>query len=128
MSDWVEHEMFRVRCVEGPVLEFQVKPGADIDVAAMRAYFQLARDLLGDDTALGTIADLAEIRSASVEARRFTAEDPALLELSERLAIVVQHPVARVIGSVFIGLNRPPKPTRLFPSRAAAYDWIRSQR
>jgi hypothetical protein len=39
------------------------------------------------------------------------------------LALTVGSPVARVIGSFFMGLNKPRFPSRMFTSEAEASEW-----
>ncbi len=43
-------------------------------------------------------------------------------------ALVVPSPLSRAIGSFFIGLSKPPIPTRLFKSVDEALAWLRSIR
>ena len=40
-------------------------------------------------------------------------------------AIIVDSPVSRLIGSFFLGLNKPPFPTKLFTSEADAVEWLK---
>ena len=39
-------------------------------------------------------------------------------------ALLVSSPVSRVIANLFIGLNKPVYPTRLFTSEAEAVAWL----
>jgi hypothetical protein len=43
-------------------------------------------------------------------------------------ALVVANPLARAIGSFFLGLTRPGVPTKLFDSIDAALAWVDTQR
>jgi hypothetical protein len=43
-------------------------------------------------------------------------------------ALIVSHPLARAIGSFFLGLTRPAVPTRLFPTVEEAAEWVITQR
>jgi hypothetical protein len=38
--------------------------------------------------------------------------------------IIVSSTVSRVIGNFFMGINKPPVPTRLFSDEAAATKWL----
>ena len=61
------------------------------------------------------------------EARRIYAAgmQPSLFYA---VALIVSSPLARAIGSFFLGLTKPPVPTRLFESVEAAAAWVVTQR
>jgi hypothetical protein len=44
------------------------------------------------------------------------------------VALIVTNPLARAIGSFFLGLTRPPVPTKLFESVDAATSWCAALR
>lgn len=71
---------------------------------------------------------LNDIRGAktmvSREARIFAASEEAC-EITSAAALLVGSPVSRVIGNFFLGINRPPYPTRLFTSEAEAIKWLK---
>ena len=48
--------------------------------------------------------------------------------LCRRCAVLVGHPVSRVLGNFFLGISRPAYPTRLFTDPAAAIGWLKSLR
>lgn len=70
---------------------------------------------------------LGGLRSQSADARRIYAEgmNPAHFFAS---ALVVSNPLARAIGSFFLGLTRPATPTALFDTIDKAIEWAKSQR
>jgi hypothetical protein len=39
-------------------------------------------------------------------------------------AFIVSSPVSRVIGSLYLGLNKPPYPVRLFDAEEKALEWL----
>jgi hypothetical protein len=43
-------------------------------------------------------------------------------------ALIVPSTLSRAIGSFFLGLSRPPGPTKLFESYEAALPWLGEQR
>ena len=67
------------------------------------------------------------LTSQDAEARRVYAAgmQPSLFYAA---ALVVTSPLARAIGSFFLGLTRPPVPTKLFESVEDAAAWIVTQR
>lgn len=68
------------------------------------------------------LADLRELAFASMEARQFHKEEGEKLALGS--AILVASTVTRMIGSIFIAVNRPSIPTRLFENEAEAVQWL----
>ena len=48
----------------------------------------------------------------------------ALRDLSSAVAMVVGTPVSRMMGNLFIRVNKPPFPARLFDNEACAVAWL----
>jgi hypothetical protein len=67
------------------------------------------------------------LSSQDSEARRIYAAgmQPTLFYAA---ALIVTNPLARAIGSFFLGLTRPAVPTKLFESVDAAAEWVATQR
>ena len=70
---------------------------------------------------------LDSLTSQDSEARRIYAAgmQPALFYAA---ALIVTSPLARAIGSFFLGLTRPAVPTKLFESVEDAVAWVATQR
>jgi hypothetical protein len=73
------------------------------------------------------IVVIDSLTSQDSEARRIyqAGMNPALFYAA---ALIVSHPLARAIGSFFLGLTRPPVPTRLFETVEDAAAWVVTQR
>jgi hypothetical protein len=73
------------------------------------------------------IVVLDSLTSQDSEARRIYAAgmQPTLFYAA---ALIVTNPLARAIGSFFLGLTRPAVPTRLFESVEDAAAWVATQR
>jgi hypothetical protein len=67
---------------------------------------------------------LNNVRGITPEARRFYSGDEAAKYISAS-AFVVASPVSRVLGTFFLGLNKPAYPVRLFTSEAEAIEWLK---
>jgi hypothetical protein len=67
------------------------------------------------------------LTSQDSEARRIYAAgmQPSLFYAA---ALIVTNPLARAIGSFFLGLTRPAVPTKLFESVEDAANWVVTQR
>jgi hypothetical protein len=61
-----------------------------------------------------------------------TVARPARLEMARRddlvsaVAMIVGTPLSRVTGNFFLGVNKPPYPTRLFDDEASAVAWLQA--
>jgi hypothetical protein len=68
--------------------------------------------------------DLRGMNGMSREAREFYAgEEPA--RVLAAIALIVDSPLSRMIGSFFLGFNKPRIPLRLFTSEAQALRWLK---
>lgn len=73
------------------------------------------------------IVVLDSLAAQDSEARRIYAAgmQPSLFYAA---ALIVTNPLARAIGSFFLGLTRPAVPTKLFSSVEEATAWVATQR
>jgi hypothetical protein len=73
------------------------------------------------------IVVIDSLTSQDSEARRIyqAGMNPALFYA---VALIVTNPLARAIGSFFLGLTRPPVPTKLFEAVEEAAAWVVTQR
>lgn len=67
--------------------------------------------------------DIRAAMSTDSEGRKYYSR-PELADLFTACAFIVGSPISRVIGSFFLGLNKPPFPVRLFTSDEGALDWL----
>lgn len=100
------------------------EPGLKDDGASARINVEFQTNYarsLGRPCAVIVVLD--SLSSQDSEARRIYAAsmEPQLFFAA---ALIVTNPLARAIGSFFLGLSRPPFPTQLFDSIAAAHEWV----
>ena len=69
------------------------------------------------------LADMRAIKDMDREAREYFATE-GVWELSAR-AIITGNILTRTIAEVFMMINRPPIPTRLFSEYAEAKQWLK---
>ena len=68
--------------------------------------------------------DIRAAMSTDAEGRRYYSRT----ELAENFsagAFIVGSPLSRVIGSLFMGISKPPFPVKLFDSPEKALEWLR---
>jgi len=68
--------------------------------------------------------DIRNVKFIDQEGRKFYAREEGK-DLVNAVAFMVDSPLSRIIGSLFIGLNRLPVPVRLFASEEQALAWLR---
>lgn len=73
------------------------------------------------------LLDLRKLRRGITREARQHYSGPEAERLLVALAMVVGSPLTRLVGNLFIGLNRPREPTRLFTSEAEARTWLLGQ-
>ncbi len=62
--------------------------------------------------------------SVSNDARDFFANDPEILPIRKKIAIVVNNMPTRMIANFFVKFNRPKTPTKVFNDYNKAIDWV----
>lgn len=96
-------------------------PGVRVTVSGLREQFELAtRQSHGQ--AVPVLADIRQLGPVDREARQLMTTEAAAL--TKAAAVLVNSPVGRVFGTLFIAINRPPYPIKIFTSEAAATAWL----
>lgn len=62
--------------------------------------------------------------SVSSDARNFFANDPDILPIRKKIAIVINNMPTRIIANFFVKFNRPQTPTKVFNDYYKAIDWL----
>jgi hypothetical protein len=84
-----------------------------------------AHNILANGIKIAVVADLRDITTgADREARKYyVQEESAQFKLA--MAMLVNSPVQRMLGNLFMRLNKPPYPTRLFKLEKEALTWLK---
>lgn len=70
------------------------------------------------------LSDIRNIKSMTREARVYSAgEEPT--RLTTALGVITHSPLSKMIGNLFMGLNKPTYPTRLFTDESQAIAWLK---
>jgi hypothetical protein len=117
----VENE-YAVISEENGILICRFKKGLDLDLEAARKCVQLRKDF-SEGKSYPLLVDIKELESASSEAREYMANEGTSLVTAG--ALLISSPVTRTIGNIFLMLNRPRVPSRLFNNKAAALAWLK---
>lgn len=84
-----------------------------------------AHNALANGVNTRVLADLRNITTgANRQARRYYCEEESS-RWKLGMAMLVNSPVQRMLGNLFMMLNKPPYPTRLFKEEADALAWLK---
>lgn len=108
---------------EENILHVLLKPQADVTLEAAEENHRVTRELAGDKSVL-VLVDVRPARSITREAR-MSFSDPEKRANTIAQAMIVDSGISKVMGNLFIGLNKPDFPVRLFTSEDEAIDWLR---
>lgn len=70
------------------------------------------------------LIDSRQVKSISREARQHFSTN-GRETYTNAFAILVKSPLSRVIGNFFMGINKPPLPSRLFDNEEDAVEWLK---
>lgn len=121
MKDEHETRAATVRLRTDGILEFRYKDAVDVTLLDAQKLAQSAAELT--DKPLRTLVIISRVRSVSKDARSFFIgkENQAL---SSNVALVAGTAISSMIGNFFLGLNKPPFPTRVFADEGTALAWL----
>lgn len=69
------------------------------------------------------LVDMRGIRSVTREAREYLAGEGT--RLIKAGALLVESPLSRTLGNIFLWINKPEVPTRLFSDEKEAKEWLK---
>jgi len=93
-----------------------------VDLETVRSVLAKATEFGG--TPHPTLVLFDGVQSITREARHFLATSAENRALCSRVAMLVGSPVSRVMGNIFLGLNRTSFPIRLFETESSARAWL----
>ena len=68
------------------------------------------------------LIDMRTIRSTTKEAREYMAKEGA--QLVKAGALLIGSALTRTIGNIFLTINKPPVPSKLFTNEKDAKEWL----
>jgi len=117
----IELEAGTVRLREDGIMHTVLARNWVITVDDVRAMFNAAQTMRSAPTP--ALTDIRGTRSTDMLAVRFTAGEE-VARMTSKHAVLVDSPVSRMIGNVFMGMWKPSYPTRLFTDEDAAVAWL----
>ena len=105
------------------IVRVRMLPGTKEDLASAKATIAALSELC-DGGKRAVIVDMAGTLSATQDARRYYSSEHAT-DCMTACAMLVGSPLSKVLGSFFLGLNKPRHPMRLFTSEPEAVSWLK---
>ena len=69
------------------------------------------------------LANIKGVKSITKEAREYLAEEGT--RLVKAGAIIIGSPLNKMLGNIFLTINNPKVPTKLFTDEKEAKEWLR---
>lgn len=98
-------------------------PGTEVkleDIKAVRA----AIWEMSDGQKRPVLADIRNLKGSDREVTKYSSGEEMAQSL-KAAAILSDSVISRVLGNLFIGIGKPPFPTRLFNSETEAVEWLK---
>lgn len=107
---------------EGGIIMGVFKSDIILDLEGARQAVKL-RKTLTKNKEYPLLADIRNIKNATKEAREYMGSKDAGEGIS-KAAIIIDSNISMVIGNLFLALNKPETPTKLFTEKSAAIKWL----
>lgn len=116
----------RLAAIEGRedgILVIRVRPGIAATGDHVHEVAAAIRKLQAGEIPCRVLADIRELQSATKEARH-VGRLPEILVLFEKLALLVDSPVSRMLGSAYLFVAGTRPSLRIFSSEQEASSWL----
>lgn len=97
--------------------------GTTITLAAAKEFIHVLNTEFAEQLPVQILADIAKLKTPEKAARDYWATKEAE-QVMKSLAIVAKSILAKIAGNLFLSINRPSVPTKMFIDEAAALDWL----
>ena len=109
--------------IEDGVIITTLKDHAVVDLDEAKVHSEVFSRLTGN-RAMPLLVVFGSMKKQTKEARDFFSKDPDHVQTYSAAALLVKNPLAKVFANFYMGLNKPPKPTRMFTDRDRAMEWL----
>lgn len=122
-QNFIETEDFKVWTENDGIVRDVIKKNSVFDYKKAKALIDAYHEISGGKC-LPVYHDMSDILSADKDAREYVTSEPAQ-KVIKVLAVITKSPVSQMLGNFFLGLNKPPYPTKLFQDEEKALKWLR---
>ena len=118
----IETRVAKIRLDKNNILHIIMKDQANIELEdvkeIIKAHFKLSKAKKDQ-----VLTDARNVKAITREARIYSAEESS--KLTSANAVLVNSSLSRVMGTLYIRINKPLYPTRLFTSEKKAIEWLK---
>ena len=107
---------------DGKVVRATFHQGAEVTLPDAEQHAATVEALCGGRK-VAVLVDLRQLKSQDRETRAFYASARSVA-FTKCCALLINSSLSKVLGSFFMGFNKPPYPTRLFTSPEEAEAWL----
>ncbi len=112
------------RIDENGIVHANYIEGIEIDLADAKAEIERARKL-GNGKKVLEIVYLDNVKDVSLRAKQFYAsEEGAKVWIA--VALLAKSPLSRTMGNVYLKINKPVFPVKMFSDKEKAIEWLKS--
>lgn len=101
----------------------EFKPGVDVSLEDAKEMARVRKRLLRSKRG-PRLTDIRGVKSTPKAVRDF-GQSKEVAQMTTAFAIIVDSPMTRTLGTIFMQLTRPPYPTRMFTNKDDALKWLR---
>lgn len=108
--------------IEGGVVYFVYKANSVVNFEAAK---QIVADRIKFQREINypVYCDIRGMKSADKDARNYLAKEGS--SYTKGVAVMVDSPMSKIIGNIYLGLNKPTTPTRLFTDKNEAVEFLK---
>ena len=123
----MEKEVFEIRTAkiwlgEDGILYIKILPKSEITLEDIKEQFKIASKLVNNKR-IPFLIDSRGVKSMERASRKFIQEESK--EIVSKLAILIGSYISRLIGNLFIGINKSSYPTKIFTLEDKAIQWLK---
>lgn len=117
------NENFMVVEKEG-ILYVNYKENLYLDLSIAKESVLEAKEI-AKDRLMPALIDITNVKDSSYEARNYLVSQESYSHIS-CCALIVKNKVAKIMATIYININKPPKTTKIFYSEDSAKEWLHS--
>jgi len=119
----ISTRVIKISLREDGIAQAIVSPNAEVSLADAKECIS-AMAKISQGKSYPTLVDLRKEKSLSREAREYLAGEETA-KVQSAVALLIGSPLLRVIANVFMGLNKPKMPIKVFISESEAIKWLK---
>lgn len=121
-SGVITHPNFRMWLRPDGIVAMVFAPRVATDLAAARAAIEAMIQLTGGRQS----PLLVDMHDAGPQDRSARSEGVRRGDVVSAVALIIDTPLSRILGTFFLTVNRPPFPVRMFDDEESAVAWLRA--